>query len=221
MITENKRLYMVEYRRTHKEQAKRTHRIYLENHKEEVKAKKKISDHNHYMKTKDKQLKRNRAWAKAHPEKMREYKAAWVKRNYEAVCKTQAEAFKKAYAANPEKFKAKAKAEYDKDPQAHIERSNEWKKKNPGKVKATQRKRTLRLHGITEEEFTRLLGKYSTCPGCTRGFGPSCSACIDHNHTTGKVRGLLCHKCNMALGYVYDNPTTLLNLNKYIRDTDG
>lgn len=30
--------------------------------------------------------------------------------------------------------------------------------------------------------------------------------CVDHNHSTGKVRSLLCHNCNSAIGYLKENP---------------
>ena len=38
----------------------------------------------------------------------------------------------------------------------------------------------------------------------------------DHNHETGYIRGLLCRHCNMALGYVLDNPRTLQRLARYL-----
>jgi hypothetical protein len=41
--------------------------------------------------------------------------------------------------------------------------------------------------------------------------------CVDHDHNTGKVRGLLCLNCNMVLGLVYDNTQTLLNLVAYLK----
>jgi len=37
-----------------------------------------------------------------------------------------------------------------------------------------------------------------------RGKGKINKLCIDHNHTTGKIRGLLCHRCNFKLGYFED-----------------
>ena len=40
--------------------------------------------------------------------------------------------------------------------------------------------------------------------------------CVDHDHDTGKVRGLLCHHCNTALGLLHDNPERILNLHAYI-----
>lgn len=40
--------------------------------------------------------------------------------------------------------------------------------------------------------------------------------CVDHNHETGKIRGLLCNSCNRALGYFKDNITLLQNAINYL-----
>ena len=42
--------------------------------------------------------------------------------------------------------------------------------------------------------------------------------CVDHNHTTGKVRHLLCMQCNTSLGLLKENTTTLQNMISYIND---
>jgi len=41
---------------------------------------------------------------------------------------------------------------------------------------------------------------------------------VDHNHTTGEVRGLLCGKCNSVLGFAKDSVETLTNLIRYLRN---
>ncbi len=41
--------------------------------------------------------------------------------------------------------------------------------------------------------------------------------CTDHNHNTDKPRGLLCHPCNLALGYLQDNPEFLDKGADYLR----
>ena len=41
---------------------------------------------------------------------------------------------------------------------------------------------------------------------------------IDHCHSTGSVRGILCSNCNTALGLLYDNPDTLRSAIKYLED---
>ena len=51
----------------------------------------------------------------------------------------------------------------------------------------------------------------------TTGNGCSTNLCVDHNHKTGKLRGLLCRTCNSALGLVDDNMDWLLNCIEYLR----
>lgn len=56
--------------------------------------------------------------------------------------------------------------------------------------------------------------------------GDPCDVCggwtermsIDHNHVTGKARGLLCRDCNLILGYVQDDPKRLLALIEYLEN---
>ena len=43
--------------------------------------------------------------------------------------------------------------------------------------------------------------------------------CVDHCHTTGKVRGLLCDNCNVGLGRFKDNITLLEKAIKYLNDS--
>jgi hypothetical protein len=40
---------------------------------------------------------------------------------------------------------------------------------------------------------------------------------VDHNHTTGKIRGLLCPKCNQGIGLLMDNPLFLIRAAEYLR----
>jgi len=43
--------------------------------------------------------------------------------------------------------------------------------------------------------------------------------CVDHDHVTGKVRGLLCTSCNTALGHLQDDPARIRGLLAYIETT--
>lgn len=49
-------------------------------------------------------------------------------------------------------------------------------------------------------------------------FVKSRMACVDHCHTTGKVRGLLCAECNKGLGNFKDNPVSLRNALEYLEN---
>ena len=55
---------------------------------------------------------------------------------------------------------------------------------------------------MTSEDYDLLLEQQSKCCAICRSDDPSGFKYfhIDHDHTTGKIRGLLCSKCNTAIG---------------------
>lgn len=85
-------------------------------------------------------------------------------------------------------------------------------------------KRRERRHGITKEDYNCMIDKQDNrCAICAKRFGGEKhnKPHVDHNHTTGKVRGLLCFSCNTGIGQFKDNPAQVLRalnyLNKHAR----
>ncbi len=71
-------------------------------------------------------------------------------------------------------------------------------------------------YGITSEEYRNVLQKQdSKCAICGAVPGKR-SLHVDHDHETGKIRGLLCHKCNVGLGHFSDDPNLLIKASKYL-----
>lgn len=70
-------------------------------------------------------------------------------------------------------------------------------------------------YGITIEEYDAMLERQSgVCAICKKHRGKRLS--VDHCHTTGKVRGLLCNQCNLALGKFEDNIDALKAAVEYL-----
>ncbi len=69
---------------------------------------------------------------------------------------------------------------------------------------------------ISEDQVKELLSN-EVCEICGTQRPKHKRLCIDHCHTTGKVRGLLCDMCNKMLGHVNDNVNTLENAINYLR----
>ena len=100
-----------------------------------------------------------------------------------------------------------------------VESTKKWRQKHKDIVRIHNRKhRNKKLYGIDENIFFKLINEINyKCPGCKTEFVNCEGACIDHNHKTNKVRGILCKRCNFAIGYALDNPKILLNLAKYLK----
>ncbi len=86
-----------------------------------------------------------------------------------------------------------------------------WRRLHPETAKARGR---LARYGLSPEGFTALFveqeGKCAICD-LVRG-----DLCVDHCHATGRVRGLLCRECNVAIGFLKENHAVMLSAARYI-----
>lgn len=110
------------------------------------------------------------------------------------MAKYNPEYHREYYLKNREKKKAASKA---------------WKKANPKKARSYRKNETdLRLKrkfGISLDDYNLMFEKQQgLCAICNRPEKNKKLA-VDHCHATGRVRGLLCSKCNQALGMLDDN----------------
>ena len=96
-------------------------------------------------------------------------------------------------------------------------KAREWSKNNPDKVKDSRRKTKLKQkYGISTEEYDKMFDEQKgVCYICEQTHVRR-SLNVDHCHATGKVRKLLCDKCNMVLGLVNDSGSLLLKMKDYL-----
>lgn len=150
---------------------------------------------------------------------------------YKSRCR---EYVKKYTDKDPERVKALAKKRAEKDPERKKRRqkvyyqnnkeevlartrisSRAWYRANPEKARNQTLKRN---YGITMEDYKNMLVEQnSNCAICGRNQSEFKVAFhVDHCHTTGAIRGLLCGSCNRALGLLKDSCEVLDNAKAYL-----
>jgi Recombination endonuclease VII len=104
--------------------------------------------------------------------------------------------YKKEYNVNPEKVKRNARR---------------WAIMNP-------RRKILNNYKMTVQEYENVLKlqnyKCAICPKKMSELNKHLA--VDHCHKTGKIRGLLCRKCNSGLGFFKDDPILVEKALKYL-----
>lgn len=117
----------------------------------------------------------------------------------------------------------KYKADYYQRNKKRIDKRNEeYRINNPEKINQQRLKYYLRSKlGLEIEDYEFMLNQHNfQCAIC--GYKQPENAnkyeklYVDHNHTTGKIRGLLCMNCNSALGHFGENLTNLKNAVTYL-----
>jgi hypothetical protein len=109
---------------------------------------------------------------------------------------------------------------------AERERFQQYKERNGERIKANRRayyKRTkgllkhpsvtrletLRLHGLTRDGYDAMFaaqgGRCAICHKTERESATKGRLAVDHSHETGQIRGLLCTRCNTAIGMLGDD----------------
>lgn len=106
-------------------------------------------------------------------------------------------------------------AEHREEEKARVDA---YDKENPLKRKGIKLKR----YGLTVEEYYKLYTQQNNvCKICKRPCATGRELSVDHCHKTGKVRGLLCSKCNSALGGFEDNIEVILVAIEYLKEYSG
>jgi len=92
------------------------------------------------------------------------------------------------------------------------------KKRRSEKTKETHRGIHLKAsYGLSIQDYqTMLKDQNNACALCGRSEEYKALS-VDHDHKTGKVRGLLCNKCNTALGFFQDNIETVSKALDYLK----
>ena len=97
------------------------------------------------------------------------------------------------------------------------ERKQRWHKTEAGKISSANTKLKKRF-GITIEEYNKMYdaqdGKCLICEATESVFNHRLA--VDHCHTSGKIRGLLCKACNVGLGNFKDNKSYLQKAIAYL-----
>lgn len=113
-------------------------------------------------------------------------------------------------AKNPEKDAEYSRRYAEANREKSRESTRRWFEANPGYSHAHYIKKT---YGITVEEYDKIIAR--GCAICGKSEG---RMCLDHCHTTGKVRDCLCQQCNVGIGHFKDDPTLLARAIQYLRE---
>lgn len=98
-------------------------------------------------------------------------------------------------------------------------KNQEWERTPKGKL-AKRFYYVKRMYGLTKDEWLTLLDNQNHCCAiCSEHSDDLGFFHTDHDHITGKVRGLLCKNCNTVLGHAKDNVEILRKAIDYLNNS--
>ena len=101
------------------------------------------------------------------------------------------------------------------------EKLRKWRDKNPVAEALSRRKQCVKKFGISVGDYERLFFlQGGVCAICREVNTDNRMLCVDHSHTTGKIRGLLCTTCNAAIGMLGDGPDGIRAALRYLEETE-
>jgi len=128
-------------------------------------------------------------------EKRKKYVKKWRYENRERLLKWNREFYKR----NAKKMRVRSRSFYRNNKQKELDRMR-YKK-----------------YGITGNEFREIVEKQNNkCPICIRVINKNFS--VDHDHKIGKIRGIICNDCNLAIGNAGSSPERLKSMANYLEN---
>lgn len=103
------------------------------------------------------------------------------------------------------------------------EYSRRWREKHPEQYRAIKRRCNLKAaYGMTPAEFDSMLeqqgGGCAICGATDNSHARNGTLCVDHDHGTNLVRGILCGPCNLGLGKLGDTLDGLMKAVAYLKN---
>lgn len=102
---------------------------------------------------------------------------------------------------------------------------NEWQRANPGRSATHKRNHSyLKRYGVTDEEVQGMVAAQDgRCGICQRSVAgeDGLTPHVDHDHETGRVRGVLCFSCNSGMGLFADDIERLRSAISYLEKARG
>jgi len=166
-------------------------------------------------------------WRKANPEKTKVYYKRYREKNKDKV-NTRLRIYRKKNKEKVRQWERNKnvkhkdrigqynKVYYQNNKQRLLGVYNKWKGENKERIVGYNLKK---LYGLSIQEYNDMAesqsGKCAICGMKEKGK----RLAVDHCHTYGKVRGLLCSRCNMALGSLKDSPEILQKAILYLQES--
>lgn len=155
-------------------------------------------DRAYYLANKERVAERARVYRQANKERIAEVDRAYRQANKERIAK---------------RTRAYHQAHKERIAEVHRAYCRVNKERVADRQRSYQPLKRASKYGLTPEDVERMRAQQdNTCPVCCAANPTD----IDHDHTTGKVRGLLCRKCNSVLGFVDDNSEILRRAIAYL-----
>lgn len=155
------------------------------------------------MKTSPEKLEKIKAWRAANPEKVAAAQRRWRERHPEANRAAQ-----KAWAENNREYFT---AWHRENPTKSAAAAARYRAKNPEALAASRLRTRAKRYGLMPEELQALIEKQGdACAICGTPPVPGRGLCVDHDHVTGRVRGMLCSRCNRDLDRLIPHVTRLI-----------
>ncbi len=138
-------------------------------------------------------------------------KDKYIKDGYTCRCKKcRNEHYNSYYEKYPEK--AKLKNDEQKDNRFKFYNSDVG-------IESSRRAHLKRMFNITLEKYNIMLAEHNgVCAICGEPevYYRNKVLCVDHDHKTDKIRGLLCNRCNRSLGLLKDDKNLLISAINYL-----
>ena len=125
------------------------------------------------------------------------------------VRKYQCEHMRAWRAKNSGRVREANRRRYWANPEKHREKSRRWYAANPGQNRVWK-------YGLSKSRYDAMVAfQHGLCAICHQA--PERGLYVDHDHTTGHIRGLLCLKCNSAIGLLGDSIEMVEDALEYLR----